>query len=81
MEILTSGQLRLLQAFGARDFFRCNFVAAGKKRPGIEPYWLARAFLQVRLIEKLPVMLKPVTLDELKAFFVNMAERLMTSHA
>ena len=29
MEILTSGQRRLLQAFGEVDFFRSNFVMTG----------------------------------------------------
>ncbi|MCX8038003.1 MAG: nucleotidyl transferase AbiEii/AbiGii toxin family protein [Candidatus Sumerlaeia bacterium] len=51
---------------------------AEQKSPGLEPYWLARAFLQVRQIASLPVMLKPLTLDCLKAFFINQSEQLMT---
>jgi predicted nucleotidyltransferase component of viral defense system len=50
---------------------------AARKSPGIEPYWLARAFRQVQQVEGLPKMLKPITLGQLKLFFLGQAERLM----
>jgi hypothetical protein len=54
---------------------------AAQKSPGIEPYWLARAFLQVRQIAGLPTMLKPLTLDCLREFFVAQAEKLMAEES
>jgi len=53
------------------------FPKAARKSPGIEPYWLARAFLQVRQAEVLPRMLKPLTLDRRREFFLAQAEQLM----
>jgi hypothetical protein len=73
----------------AKDFVDIYFVhheiialddllpKAAQKSPGIEPYWLARAFLQVRHVAMLPKMLRPMTLDLLQQFFVAQAERLM----
>ena len=50
-----------------------------KKHVGVEPYWLAQAFGRARTIELLPRMLKPLALEELKAFFLDEAKRLMDS--
>jgi hypothetical protein len=52
---------------------------AGQKHVGLDAYWLSRAFLRVEKVEQLPRMLKPLDLDELKAFFLGEAKRLMDS--
>lgn len=50
---------------------------AAQKNPGVEPYWLARAFSLVRYVETLPQMIKTLSLDQLKEFVLAQAEDLM----
>ena len=50
-----------------------------KKHVGIEPYWLASAFAQIEKVEKLPRMIKPVTVEELRTFFIEQMNLLMAS--
>lgn len=48
-----------------------------QKHLGLDDYWLAVALQRVEQIEMLPRMIKPVTLEELKHFFLGQAKRLM----
>ena len=48
-----------------------------QKHLGIDDYWLAVALAQVEQVELLPRMIKPVSLAELKAFFLAQAKALM----
>jgi predicted nucleotidyltransferase component of viral defense system len=50
---------------------------ARKKHLGIDDYWLAMALRRVELIEFLPRMIKPLSLKELKDFFLEQAKKLM----
>jgi predicted nucleotidyltransferase component of viral defense system len=50
---------------------------ARQKHMGIDDYWLAVALRRVELVEFLPRMIKPLSLDELKAFFLGHAKALM----
>ena len=50
---------------------------ARQKHVGMDDYWLAMALAQVEQIEVLPRMVKPVSADELKAFFLAQAKELM----
>lgn len=50
---------------------------AGQKHVGLDPYWLAQACARVRDVRFLPRLIKPVGLDELRAFFEDQARRLM----
>ena len=44
---------------------------ARKKRIGMDDYWLAQAYAQVRTVSLLPRMIRPLDLDEMKAFFLD----------
>jgi len=46
-----------------------------QKHLGLDDYWLAVALQQVEQVEILPRMIKPVTLEELKRFFLDQAKR------
>lgn len=48
-----------------------------QKHLGIDDYWLAVALRRIERVEILPRMIKPVTLEELKTFFLGHAGRLM----
>jgi len=48
-----------------------------QKQVGIDDYWLAIALARVDQVELLPRMLKPVSLPEMKAFFLDRAKELM----
>lgn len=48
-----------------------------QKHLGMDDYWLAVALQRVEQVEILPRMIKPVTLEELKGFFLEQAKRLM----
>jgi predicted nucleotidyltransferase component of viral defense system len=48
-----------------------------QKHLGIDDYWLAVALAQVERVELLPRMVKPLSLSELKAFFLARAKELM----
>ena len=50
---------------------------ARQKHVGIDDYWLAVALRRVELVEFLPRMIKPISLDELKSFFLSWAGTLM----
>lgn len=50
---------------------------AKKKHIGLDDYWLAQSLQQAPSIEKLPRMLKPVDLAQLKAFFAERAQKLV----
>ncbi|MEA3397256.1 MAG: nucleotidyl transferase AbiEii/AbiGii toxin family protein [Chloroflexota bacterium] len=48
-----------------------------QKHLGIDDYWLAMALAQVEQVQFLPRMVKPVSLPELRAFFLARAKELM----
>jgi len=50
---------------------------ARKKHIGIEKHWLAQSLFEIRKIEKLPRMIKKVTIKELEEFFLIKAEELI----
>lgn len=50
---------------------------ARQKHVGLDDYWLAVALQRVEQAEILPRMIKPVTLDELKSFFLEQAKKVM----
>jgi hypothetical protein len=43
----------------------------------LDDYWLAVSLLKVEEMGKLPHMVKPVNIDELKNFFLTQAKLLM----
>lgn len=79
----------LYDRFDAKDFVDIFFIdrelipfkellgKAKKKHIGLDEYWLAQAFYQMNKIEKLPRMVKPVTIQELRLFFNSQAESLI----
>jgi len=48
-----------------------------QKHLGIDDYWLAVALAQVEHVELLPRMVKPISLSELKVFFLARAKEIM----
>jgi hypothetical protein len=50
---------------------------ARRKHVGLDAYWLAMALAQVEQVAMLPRMVKPVTVDELRTFFLARAKKLM----
>ena len=82
-------KLNSLQLLGARSLAMCIIAEnintelkavvenASKKHAGMEPQWLARAFLRVQDLRVLPRMVRPLTLEELRAFFFDRARELM----
>lgn len=48
-----------------------------QKHVGLDDYWLAMALARVEQVELLPHMIKPISLPELKAFFLERARELM----
>lgn len=46
-----------------------------EKHLGLDDYWLAVALQRVEQVEILPRMIKPVTLEELKHFFLDQAKK------
>jgi hypothetical protein len=50
---------------------------ARRKHVGMDDYWLAMALAQVEQVEVLPRMVKPVSIDVLKVFFMARAKELM----
>jgi len=53
------------------------FAKAQQKDAGLQPFYFAGALLQVRQLGHLPEMVKPVSLDEVDRFLVELANRLM----
>jgi predicted nucleotidyltransferase component of viral defense system len=50
---------------------------AQQKHVGLDEYWLSRAMYQVTRVDFLPRMVKSVTLDELRMFFLDLTEQLL----
>jgi hypothetical protein len=50
---------------------------ARQKHVGLDDYWLAISLFKVEELGPLPRMIKPVTIDELKNFFLTQAKVLM----
>lgn len=50
---------------------------AKQKDGGVTEFWLAEMMRQVEWLKHLPVMLKPVSLDSLKAYFLQLADELL----
>ena len=50
---------------------------AQQKHVGMDDYWLAMALAQVQRVQLLPRMVKPLSLDDLKAFFLARSQELM----
>jgi hypothetical protein len=48
-----------------------------QKHLGIDDYWLAVALSQIERVELLPRMVKPVTLEELRTYFLARAKELL----
>lgn len=65
--------------FIVREFlpFEQLVTLARQKHVGMDDYWLAMALAQVEKVSLLPRMVKPLSLDELKAFFLGRAKELM----
>ena len=52
---------------------------ARQKHVGIDDYWLAIALQRVRSVSLLPRMVRPISLADMQAFFLQQAERLIRS--
>lgn len=65
--------------FVVQEIYRFDQLVAlaRRKHVGMDDYWLAMALAQVEQVEVLPRMVKPVSVDELKAFFMARAKELM----
>lgn len=65
--------------FLSREFLPFDQILAKAKHKhiGLEDYWLAQALQRVETLSKLPRMLKPVTLEDLKKFFLPLAKSLI----
>ena len=65
--------------FAVREIFSFDRLVALARRKyvGMDDYWLAVALAQVEQVAVLPRMVRPVTVDELKAFFLARAKELM----
>jgi predicted nucleotidyltransferase component of viral defense system len=50
---------------------------ARRKHVGMDDYWLAMALAQAEQVDVLPRMMKPLAVNELKAFFLAQAKELM----
>jgi predicted nucleotidyltransferase component of viral defense system len=48
-----------------------------KKHVGLDDYWLAIALQRVRQVSLLPRMIKPLDLDKLQVFFLDVAQEIM----
>ena len=65
--------------FVAREMipFKQLVALTRQKHLGLDDYWLAVALARVEQVELLPRMIKPLSLPELKAFFLERAKELM----
>jgi predicted nucleotidyltransferase component of viral defense system len=61
--------------------FEQLLTLAKQKHIGLDDYWLAIALRRVEGVELLPRMIKPVSIDQLKEFFLNKAKDLMENLA
>ncbi len=50
---------------------------AAEKDPGLDEFYLSGMMRQVQSLKSLPNMIQPVTLEELRSFFLPLAEQLM----
>ena len=48
---------------------------AKQKDSGLTEFWLAGMMREVTKLKDLPIMLKPLTLEKLRAFFLELADR------
>jgi predicted nucleotidyltransferase component of viral defense system len=62
-----------------REMFKFSELLenARQKHVGLDDYWLAISLFKVEELGPLPRMIKPVTIDELKNFFLTQAKVLM----
>jgi predicted nucleotidyltransferase component of viral defense system len=62
-----------------REMFKFSELLenAKQKHIGLDDYWLAISLLKAEELDPLPRMIKPVTIDELKNFFLAQARILM----
>ncbi|MCL4263730.1 MAG: nucleotidyl transferase AbiEii/AbiGii toxin family protein [Anaerolineae bacterium] len=54
------------------------YKQAQQKHVGMTSYWLAISMQNVRRIQFLPRMIKPLTVSDLQAFFIDLATELMS---
>lgn len=54
-------------------------IEAKKKHIGLDEYWLAASLVKIEDFDVLPRLIKPISLAELRAFFMQKAEWLMTA--
>jgi len=55
--------------------FKQLVALAKQKDAGLTEFWLAGMMREVVKLKDLPLMLKPLTLEELQAFFIKLADR------
>lgn len=55
------------------------FSQAGQKHVGMTNYWLAMAMRNVKKVQMLPRMIKPLAIPDLQAYFLKLAQELMSS--
>ncbi len=53
------------------------FTKAQQKDTGLQPFYFAGALLQVQRLQHLPDMLKPVSLEKVRDFFIALGNRLL----
>ncbi|MEO0156512.1 MAG: hypothetical protein ABIL07_05310 [candidate division WOR-3 bacterium] len=65
--------------FLSKEFmpFEEIYKNARKKHIGIDEYWLAASLKNIDKIQKLPKMIKPVTIEELREFYYEKIKMLM----
>lgn len=54
------------------------FPLAGQKHVGMTNYWMAMAIQNVKRVQFLPRMIKQLAIPELQAYFLNLAQELMS---
>ncbi len=57
--------------------FEALVTLTRRKHVGLDDYWLAIALFRVEQVEMLPRMIKPLSLSELKSFFLERAREIM----
>ncbi|MCX7996117.1 MAG: hypothetical protein N3A65_10200, partial [candidate division WOR-3 bacterium] len=65
--------------FLSKEFmpFEEIYKNAREKHIGIDDYWLAVSLDYINTVEKLPKMVKPVTIEELREFYYEKIKMLM----
>jgi predicted nucleotidyltransferase component of viral defense system len=89
MDLACNKVSALFDRYADKDFTDIYFIVkelfpmeeviknAQRKHIGMEPHWLAKAFLRVQDLRTLPRMIKPLRLEELQPFFMDHARHLM----